>query len=103
MKRFEIWLVNLDPTQGSEMAKTRPAMILSPDELNDHLQTLLVAPFTHTQKPWPFRLPATLNQEPGQLCLDQLRSVAKTHLIKRLGQDLALGEKALQITRELFS
>lgn len=103
MKRFEIWLVSLDPTLGPEMTKTRPAMILSPDELNGPLQTLLVAPLTPSLKPWPFRVSISLTQEPGQLCLDQLRSVSKKRLVKKLGEDQAVGQRALKVLRQLFS
>ena len=103
MKQFEIWLVSLDPTVGSEMAKTRPAMILSPDEMNDHLQTLLVAPITHSLKPWPFRIPTLLNEEKGQLCPDQLRSVSKKRLVKMLSADPSVGVEALKILREMFT
>lgn len=102
MKQFEIWLVSLDPARGSEMAKTRPAMILSPNEMNTHLRTVLVAPITHTQKPWPFRVNTTLKNEPGQLCLDHLRSVSKDRLIKRLSSDAKLGKSALAVLREMF-
>ncbi len=103
MKQFEIWLVSLDPAKGSEMAKTRPAMILSPKEMNNHLQTLLIAPITHTQKPWPFRVPTKLGSEEGQLCLDHLRSVSKKRLLTKLTEDEKTGRDALGILQEMFA
>lgn len=103
MKQFEIWLVSLDPVKGSEMAKTRPAMILSPKEMNDHLQTLLIAPITHSKKPWPFRISALVKGEEGQLCLDHLRSVSKKRLLKKVGIDEKIGKEALKILQEVFA
>jgi len=84
-KRFEIWLVSLDPTQGSEIAKTRPCAIISPDVLNRHLATVLVAPLTSTMRNYPSRLNCTVAGKTCQIALDQIRAVDKSRLVKNLG------------------
>lgn len=85
VKRFEIWLVSLDPVQGSEIAKTRPCVIVSPDVLNRHLATVLAAPLTSTIKNYPSRLNCSTLGRNGQIVLDQIRAVDKTRLVKSLG------------------
>jgi mRNA interferase MazF len=84
VKRFEVWLVNLDPTLGSEIRKTRPAVIVSPDELNDHLRTVIVVPLT-TGRTYPFRVPTCVQGTQGVAAVDRLRTVDKRRLVKRLG------------------
>lgn len=84
MKRFEVWLVNLDPTIGCEIKKTRPAVIVSPDELNAHLQTVIVVPLT-TGKTYPFRIATTIGGKAGAAAIDQLRTVDKRRLVKQIG------------------
>ncbi len=83
MKRFEVWLVNLDPTVGSEIRKTRPAVIVSPDELNTHLQTVVVVPLT-TGRAYPFRIATKIQGKAGVAAMDQIRTVDKRRLVKRL-------------------
>ncbi len=85
MKRGEIWLVNLDPTVGSEIQKSRPCLVVSPAELNEHLRTVMVAPMTSKGFPAPFRVPVTHAGTKGLIVLDQLRTVDKQRLIKRQG------------------
>ena len=85
VSRGEVWLVALDPTVGSEIQKTRPAVILSPPELHDHLRTVIVAPMTTGAKPAPYRIPMTFQAKRGLILLDQIRTVDKLRLIKRLG------------------
>ena len=85
MKRGDIWLVNLDPTVGSEIKKSRPCVVLSPAELNDHLRTVMVAPMTSKGFTAPFRVPVTHAGTKGLIVLDQLRTVDKLRLVKRLG------------------
>ncbi|MBS0584378.1 MAG: type II toxin-antitoxin system PemK/MazF family toxin [Proteobacteria bacterium] len=85
VKRGEIWLVNLDPTQGSEIRKTRPCAIISPAELNDHLRTVIVAPLTSKGFPAPFRIPLTHAGKRGLILLDQIRTIDKTRLVRKLG------------------
>jgi mRNA interferase MazF len=85
VKRGEIWLVNLDPTVGSEIQKSRPCVVVSPAELNDHLRTVMVAPMTSKGFPAPFRVPVTHAGTKGWIVLDQLRTVDKQRLVKRQG------------------
>ncbi len=83
MKRFEVWLVNLDPTVGSEIRKTRPAVIVSPDELNGHLQTVIVVPLT-TGRAYPFRIATKVQGKSGVAAIDQVRTIDKRRLVKRV-------------------
>jgi mRNA interferase MazF len=85
VKRGEIWLVALDPTVGSEIKKSRPCVIISPPELNEHLRTVIVAPMTSKSFPAPFRVPVTHAAKKGLIVLDQIRTVDKIRLFKRLG------------------
>ena len=85
VKRGEIWLVNLDPTVGSEIKKSRPCVVISPPELNEHLRTVIVAPMTSKGFAAPFRIPLTHAGTKGLIVLDQLRAVDKLRLSKRLG------------------
>jgi mRNA interferase MazF len=81
----EVWLVSLDPTRGSEMQKTRPCLIVSPEEMNRHLRTLIVAPMTTVERAYPTRVSLTFAGKHGQIALDQLRSVDRQRLLKKLG------------------
>jgi len=85
VKRGEIWLVNLDPTVGSEIQKTRPCVVVSPAELNDNLRTVIVAPMTSQGFAAPFRVPVTHGGKKGLIVLDQLRTVDKSRLFKKSG------------------
>jgi len=85
VKRGEIWLVNLDPTVGSEIRKSRPCVIVSPPELNRYLRTVIVAPMTSKGFAAPFRVPVTHAGTKGLIVLDQLRAVDKMRVAKRLG------------------
>lgn len=95
MKRGEIWLVNLDPTVGSEIQKSRPCVIVSPAELNDHLRTVIVASMTSKGFAAPFRIPVTHAGTEGLILLDQLRTVDKVRLVRKMG---ALSAKTLAKT-----
>lgn len=86
VKRFDVFLVNLDPTVGSEIKKTRPCLIVSPDELNRHIATVIVAPMTTKGQAYPTRIECEFAGKSGQVVLDQLRAVDKRRLVKRLGQ-----------------
>ncbi|WP_046111582.1 type II toxin-antitoxin system PemK/MazF family toxin [Aquincola tertiaricarbonis] len=86
VKRGDIWLVNLDPTVGSEIKKSRPCVVVSPPELNDALRTVIVAPMTSKGFAAPFRLPVTHAGTKGLVLLDQLRTVDKVRLSKKLGR-----------------
>jgi mRNA interferase MazF len=85
VKRGEIWLVALDPTVGSEIKKSRPCVIVSPPELNEHLRTVIVAPMTSKGFQAPFRVPVTHAAKKGLIVLDQIRTVDKIRLVKRVG------------------
>jgi mRNA interferase MazF len=84
--RDEIWLVSLDPTQGSEMRKTRPSLVISPDEMNRHLRTVLIAPMTTVERPYPTRVSLTFQGKRGQVALDQIRAVDRQRLVRRIGK-----------------
>ena len=83
--RGEIWLVNLDPSIGSEIKKSRPCVVVSPAEMHDHLRTVIVAPMTTKSRPAPFRVPVTHGGQKGLILLDQVRAVDKARLAKKLG------------------
>lgn len=98
MKRGEIYWVNLDPTIGNEVKKRRPAVILSPDEMNRSLPVVIVAPITSSKKSWPTRADIKLSGKAGQIMLDQIRTVDKSRLMKRIAEvDVAEALDALQI------
>jgi mRNA interferase MazF len=84
-RRDEVWLIALDPSKGSEIKKTRPCLVVSPDDMNEPLQTVLVAPMTTTQRNYPTRVGATFRNKTGQIALDQLRAVDRQRLVRRLG------------------
>lgn len=83
--QFEVWMVALEPVAGSEMAKTRPCVIVSPDEMNKYLNTVIIAPLTGTRKEYPFRLDCTFQNLPGQIALDHIRSADKKRLVTKMG------------------
>ena len=85
-QQYDIVMVNLDPTVGSEIKKTRPCAILSPNELNRNLQTVIIAPITSTSKPYPSRIPTKSIKPQGWLVLEQLRCIDKSLIIKKMGQ-----------------
>ncbi len=83
--RFDVYLTNLDPTVGSEIQKTRPCLVISPDEMNRHIRTVIVAPMTTTGKDYPTRVACKFKKKRGHIVLDQIRTIDKTRLIKKLG------------------
>jgi mRNA interferase MazF len=84
-RRDEVWLVSLDPTQGVEIQKTRPCLVVSPDEMNRHLQTVIVAPMTTVSRAYPTRVQVQFRGKRGQVALDQLRAVDHARLVRKLG------------------
>jgi len=84
-KRFEVYLINLDPTTGKEIRKTRPCLIISPDEINLFLATVIVAPMTTQAHDYPFRVSCRFKGKDGHIVLDQIRTVDKMRLVKKLG------------------
>ena len=103
VKRGEIWLVNLDPTVGSEIQKTRPCVVISPPEMHDYLRTVMVAPMTTGSHPAPFRIAVRHAGKNGLILLDQIRTIDKSRLVKRAGSLTASTLSATLATlREVF-
>jgi mRNA interferase MazF len=86
VKRFDVFLVNLDPTMGSEIQKTRPCVVVSPDEINRNISTVIIAPMTTKGRAYPTRVICQFQGKDGQIVLDQIRTVDKARLVKKLGQ-----------------
>ena len=86
VKRFDVYLINLDPTIGSEIQKTRPCLVISPDEMNRFIRTVIVAPMTTKGTSYPTRVACKFQGRQGQVVLDQIRTVDKTRLVRRLGK-----------------
>ena len=102
--RFDVFLVNLDPTIGHEIQKTRPCLIISPNEMNATLKTVLIAPMTTKGKPYPTRIDVRFQGKDGQIVLDQIRTVDKTRLVKKLGIISPHAKHSvLQMLAELFA
>ena len=85
VRRFDVFLVGLDPTVGSEIQKTRPCLVISPDEMNENIRTVIVAPMTSATKEYPTRVSCRFRKKTGQIVLDQIRTIDKLLLIKKLG------------------
>lgn len=102
--RFEVYLVQLDPITGSEIRKTRPCLVISPDELNLHIRTVIIAPMTTKGRPYPTLVPVRFQGKNGQIVLDQIRTVDKARLVKRLGviSDSA-ARRVSAVLQELFA
>lgn len=97
--RFEIWWTDLDPVRGSEYAKTRPCVIVSPDELNAFLKTVVVMSMTSAVRPWPFRFSLSFDGKDGQVCVDQIRTIDKSRLKSKAG---ALDERQFSSLKALI-
>ena len=103
IKQFEIVLVNLDPTLGSEMKKTRPCLIISPDEMNKYLRTVVIAPITSASKQYPTRLEIKLKRTKGWIVLDQIRTIDKQRIVKIIELLPVKESKSIkQIIKEIF-
>jgi mRNA interferase MazF len=85
LRRFDVVLVRLDPVEGSEIAKTRPCVVVSPDELAGVLRTVLVAPMTTSERTWPFRVPCRFRNREGFVAIDQIRAIDGGRVVRRLG------------------
>jgi mRNA interferase MazF len=97
-------IVRLDPTEGREIRKTRPCLVISPDEMNRHIETVLVAPMTTKGRPYPTRVPVRFGRKKGQIALDQIRTIDKQRLIKRMGKiDQATADSVLSVLAEMFA
>ena len=104
VRRFDVFLVNLDPTVGREIQKTRPCAIISPDEMNRYIATVIIAPMTTKGRSYPTRVPCHFQGKKGQVVLDQIRTVDKARLVKKLGR-LAPDEQSavLETLAEMFA
>ncbi|MBN1946024.1 MAG: type II toxin-antitoxin system PemK/MazF family toxin [Bradymonadales bacterium] len=104
VRRFEVYLVNLDPTVGSEIRKSRPCVVVSPDEMNRHIRTVIIAPMTTGGRPYPTRVAIRFDGKDGQVVLDQIRTVDKARLVRRLGTlDPHPSLQILDLLKEMFS
>jgi mRNA interferase MazF len=104
VSRFDVFLVRLDPVEGHEIQKTRPCLVISPDEMNRNIGTVIVAPMTTRGNPYPTRIPVTFQGKTGQIVLDQIRTVDRRRLLKHLGQvSDATAKKVLTVLGELFA
>lgn len=104
IQRFDVCLVNLDPTIGSEIKKTRPCVVISPDEMNHHVSTVIVAPMTTRGRPYPTRVKCRFLGKNGQIVLDQIRTVDKARLVKRLGKiSVPTRQAVIALLLEMFS
>ena len=102
--RFEVYLVRLDPTEGHEIQTTRPCLIISPDEMNLHIGTVIVAPMSTRGRAYPSRVPVVFQGRRGQIVLDQIRTVDKGRLVQLLGKiDEATAERVLATLSEMFA
>jgi mRNA interferase MazF len=102
--RFEVYLVRLDPTVGSEIQKTRPCLVVSPNEINRHSNTVIIAPMTTKGKPYPTRIQCHFQGKHGLVVLDQIRSVDRSRLFKKLGRlDRKTAAIVLDVLQEMFA
>jgi mRNA interferase MazF len=104
VRRFDVYLVNADPTVGKEIGKTRPCLVVSPDEMNRHIATVIVAPMTTRGRGYPTRVSCRFQGKEGQIVLDQLRAVDKVQFVKRLGRISASAQRTvLAVLAEMFA
>ncbi len=102
--RFEVCLVNLDPTIGSEIKKTRPCLVISPDEMNHSIHTVIIAPMTTSGKPYPTRIQCRFKGKSGQIVLDQIRTVGQRQLVRKLGKiSDKTSQKVAAVLGEMFA
>ena len=104
VERFEVFLVNLDPTIGREIKKTKPCLVISPDEMNEYISTVIVAPMTTRGRNYPTRIGCSLQGKQGQVVLDQIRTVDKKRLVKKLGRISQKTQvKTVSLLQEMFA
>jgi mRNA interferase MazF len=104
VNRFDVYLINLDPTVGSEIQNARPCLILSPDEMNRHIRTVIIAPMTTAGKEYPTRIDCSFKGKKGRIVLDQITTIEKTRLIKNIGSlDSETQLKVLAVLQRLFA
>ncbi len=100
-RQGEVWWVNLDPTVGREINKRRPCLVVSPNEMNEHLATVIAAPITSTHRPWPSRVHITLKRKEASVALDQIRAIDRSRLVSRMA--VIDAEPALDVLRDMFA
>ena len=104
IERFGVYLVSLDPAVGAEIRKTRPCVVVSPDDLNDRLHTVIIAPLTSVLRRYPFRVDSTFARRRGQIAVDQMRAIDKSRLVKRLGKlDQRTAGRVRKVLRHYFA
>ena len=104
VKRGDVWLIRLDPTLGGEIRKTRPCVVVSPDELNGSLRTFIVAPLTTGSHEYPFRIPVRFQGKSGHVVLDQIRTIDRARMVRRLGRlSPSARDSSLRALTEMFS
>jgi mRNA interferase MazF len=104
IRRFDVYLVNLDPTVGSEIRKSRPCLVISPDEMNRYIATVIAAPMTTKSRDYPSRVQCTFKGKDGQVVLDQIRTIDKSRLVQKLGRiDKQTQEEVLAVLAEMFA
>jgi mRNA interferase MazF len=104
INRFGVYLINLDPTIGSEIKKTRPCLVVSPDEINHNIRTVIVAPLTTRGPSYPTRVPCRFKGKDGQVVLDQIRTVDRSRLVRKLGRiDAKTAAAVLDVLQEMFA
>ena len=104
VKRFDVFLISLNPTVGHEIQKTRPCLIISPNEINDNIKTVIVAPMSTKGRNYPTRIPCTFHGRKGQIILDQIRTIDKIRLVKKLGRiSSPIQNRVLMILQEMFA
>jgi mRNA interferase MazF len=104
VNRFDVYLINLDPTKGHEIKKTRPCTVISPNEMNHYISTVIVAPMTSKGRNYPSRVSCTFKGTKGQVVLDQIRTVDKARLVKKLGTlSKTVQQKTLAVLQEMFA
>lgn len=104
VRRGEVYLITLDPARGGEIRKTRPCVVVSPDELNAHLRTLIVAPLTTGSHAYPFRVPCRFSGRSGHVVLDQIRTVDRDRFVRRVGRlSPKVVAEALGVLQEMFA
>lgn len=103
-KRFDVFLVTLDPTQGAEIQKKRPCLVISPDEMNQFISTVIIAPMTTKGRSYPTRIPCKFQNRRGHIVLDQIRTVGKSRLLEKLGSiDIQIQDQVISALIEMFS
>ena len=104
INRFDVFLVNLDPTVGHEIKKTRPCLIISPDEMNHHIRTVIIAPMTTKGRPYPTRVSCKFKDKSGMIVLDQIRTVDSARLVRKVGRiSRKKASQVLAVLNEMFA